>query len=464
MNATAADPAAQSPRRAGWLLMILLPLGLVGLLRGAPMIDDRWENTPAHFWLVLATAVICVVLAFSITESARRRSDGRLLLIGLAFAISAGFLGLHALATPGVILSGKNAGFVLATPIGLVLAGAFAAASAVEYRLAASLRIVRQARLLEAIVVCVLVAWAVVSIADVPPLRRPVTPNEVGGPLGAVAGVGVILYAFAAAAYFRVYRRRGDRLAFAVTLGFALLAEALVVVVVSLKTSWHLSWWEWHALMLLGFISIAAAASREWHEERFSGLYLEETLRGRREVSVLFADLAGFTPFSEQRAPADVHAMLVAYFGRLTPLIQDEFGGEVAEFVGDQIFAVFNKSGDQPDHALRAAGAGLALQRTAAEIAAAHPDWPTFRVGINSGEVLAGVVGERGHRIHGVFGDTVNLGARLEGRAPPGGVVIGEATFEQLPGGAVVEALPELQVKGRAAPVTAYVLRSLPEY
>ena len=105
--------------------------------------------------------------------------------------------------------------------------------------------------------VCVLVAWAAVSVANVPPLRNPVTPNEVGGPLGAVAGVGVILYAFAAAAYFRIYRRRGDRLAFAVTLGFALLAEALVVVVVSLTTSWHLSWWEWHALMLLGFISIA---------------------------------------------------------------------------------------------------------------------------------------------------------------------------------------------------------------
>ena len=96
------------------------------------------------------------------------------------------------------------------------------------------------------------------------------------------------------------------------------------------------------------------------------------------------------------------------------------------EFVGDQIFAVFNKAGDQPDHALRAAGAGLALQRAAAEIAAGHPDWPSFRVGVNTGEVLAGVVGERGHRIHGVFGDTVNLGARLEGQAPPGGVVIGE--------------------------------------
>ena len=77
---------------------------------------------------MLATAVVCLVLAVAISEGARRRRDARLLLIGLAFTVSAGFLGLHALATPGVALSGKNAGFVLATPVGLVLSGVLAAA------------------------------------------------------------------------------------------------------------------------------------------------------------------------------------------------------------------------------------------------------------------------------------------------------------------------------------------------
>ena len=71
------------------------------------------------------------------------------------------------------------------------------------------------------------------------------------------------------------------------------------------------------------------------------------------------------------------------------------------------------------------------------------------------------MVGDRGHRIHGVFGDTVNLGARLEGQAPPGGVVIGQATLDQLPEGVVTEALPELQLKGKSAPVAAYVLIAL---
>ena len=122
------------------------------------------------------------------------------------------------------------------------------------------------------------------------------------------------------------------------------------------------------------------------------------------------------------------------------------------DFVGDQIFAIFNKRGDQPDHALQAARAALELQRRAETVRVDHPEWPRFRVGINTGPVLAGVVGDKGHRIHGVFGDTVNLGARLEGQAPPGGVVIGAATLAGLPEGADVEALPELHVKGKSQP------------
>jgi class 3 adenylate cyclase len=274
--------------------------------------------------------------------------------------------------------------------------------------------------------------------------------------------VGVLLYVYASFAYFRVWWRRRSALAFVVAFAFALLAEALIVSVVSLPTSWRLSWWEWHALMAISFFAIAAAASSEWYEERFSGLYLNETLAGRREVTVLFADLKGFTPFSEARGPEQVHAMLVAYFGELAPMISKEFHGEVQDFVGDQIFAIFNKRGDQPDHAAVAARAALELQRRAEIVRVDHPEWPRFRVGINTGPVLAGVVGDKGHRIHGVFGDTVNLGARLEGQAPPGGVVIGAATHAGLPEGADVEALPELHVKGKSQPVEAFVLRGLP--
>ena len=123
---------------------------------------------------------------------------------------------------------------MLATPVGLVLAGALAAASAVEYRLDASLRIVRHSRLLTALVLAIIAAWAVVSLAELPPLRDSVTPEDVELPLSILATVGVPLYAFAAFAYFRVWARRRTRLALAVAFAFALLAEALVVAVASL--------------------------------------------------------------------------------------------------------------------------------------------------------------------------------------------------------------------------------------
>jgi adenylate cyclase len=448
-------------RLAPWGIALALPLALVILLRSAPKIDARWEVDPVHFWIVLAAGVVNGALAVAISEAGRRRRDARLLLIGLAFLVSAGFLGLHALATPNVVVDGGSAGFVLATPIGLVLAGAFAAASAVEYRLDASLRIVASARWLLAGVLAAMALWGIVSVAGLPPLRDAVTPAQVDAPLSAVAALGVVLYGYSSWSYFRVWWRRRTGLAFAVAFAFALLAEALIVAVVSLTTSWRMSWWEWHALMAISFFAIAAAANSEWHEERFSGLYLDETLAGRREVSVLFADLSGFTPFSEARGPEQVHAMLVTYFGALAPMIDREFSGEVQDFVGDQIFAIFNKRGDQPDHALRAARAALELQRRVEAIRADHPEWPRFRAAVNTGPVLAGVVGDRGHRIHGVFGDTVNLGARLEGQAPPGGVVIGSETLAGIAAGADVTALPEMHVKGKAQPVQAYVLNGL---
>src|SRR5262249_8978663 len=95
-----------------WVFPLSLPLALVILLRSAPDVDARWEDRPAHFWIVLSAGVLNAALALAITEAGRRRRDARLLLIGLAFLVSAGFLGLHALATPGEIVSGANAGFV----------------------------------------------------------------------------------------------------------------------------------------------------------------------------------------------------------------------------------------------------------------------------------------------------------------------------------------------------------------
>jgi class 3 adenylate cyclase len=233
------------------------------------------------------------------------------------------------------------------------------------------------------------------------------------------------------------------------------------MVAIAWARNWQLSWWEWHVLMLGAYLVIGQAARSEWHEERFSALYLDETLAGARDVSIVLADLQGFTSYSERHDPAEVAAMLNAYFERLVPLMEDA-GGEVHQIVGDELMVIFGKDGEDPEHPRHAARAGLLLQETAREVARSHDDWPRFRVGVNSGEVHAGLVGgATGHRKHGVVGDVVNLAARLQAEAPVGGVLVGEGTFRRLGGGATVQALPPRRVKGKEAPVAAYVLHDL---
>lgn len=442
-----------------WVGLAAAPVFLAALLVGRPDLDGRWENHPAHFWLVLLAASASVALGFAVSESARRRRDARLLLVSVGFIASAGFLGLHALATPGVLV-GKNTGFELATPVGLLLASVFVAGSGIEYSAAASARVVALARWAWTALGVLFTGWAVVSLLELPPLAEPLAGEELEGWQRALTVPGVLLYAAAALLYYRLYRRRRARFAFAVAFAFALLADAMIVIAIAVN--WHLSWWEWHVLMVGAFAFVAYAARREWHEERFTALYLEETLAGAKEVSVLFADLEGFTTFAERSGADEAASMLNAYWTRLVPLLEDGFGAEVHQLIGDAVMAVWNKDGGAPDHARLAAQGALAFAEEANAIARDHPAWPRFRVGVNSGEVIAGVVGAAtGKRQHGIVGDAVNLAARLEGKAAPGEVVIGEGTYERLGGTAIVEHLGQLAVKGKAEEVDAFVLRGL---
>src|SRR3954462_4491479 len=106
---------------------LLLPMAGLALLLGRPGVDMRWEHHPSHFWLVLGSAAVSAVLAYAMGAAAVQRGDARVLFVSLAFLSSAGFLGLHALATPGVLLDQPNPGFVVATPVGIALGGVFAA-------------------------------------------------------------------------------------------------------------------------------------------------------------------------------------------------------------------------------------------------------------------------------------------------------------------------------------------------
>jgi class 3 adenylate cyclase len=178
------------------------------------------------------------------------------------------------------------------------------------------------------------------------------------------------------------------------------------------------------------------------------------------EVTVLFADLRGFTPFSERAAPHQVVALLNRYYGAAVPRVLAE-GGTVVQFVGDAIMALFNAPVPQPDHALRAARAALAMQDAVEAVAEGEHDLPRFRIGVNTGPALVGNIGSAEIRNFTAIGDTVNLAARLETSAPVGRVVIGAATYELIKDVAVVTPIPGLQVKGKAQPVEAYQLQRL---
>ena len=438
-------------------LAVLAPLvGFVALL-ALPDADVMWEHHPSHFWLVLGTAAIAAGLGWAIGVSARRRSDARLFLVSLAFVTAASFLGLHALATPGVLLDGPNTGFVIATPVGLLLASVFALWSSVRLDGSRARWVLGNATVLRAGVVAAIVLWGVWSLASLPGLENSVPP-ETGSPgLWAFAVPGIVMYAIAAYNYVRIAHSRRSHLALAVAASWALLGEAMLAV--TLARSWRVTWWEWHLLMLAAFASVALVARRIPESERFGDLYLDEVAGAVRDVSVLFADLVGFTTFSETHPSEDVQTMLNTYFGAVIPAVQAE-SGRVDRYIGDAVMATWNTAQEQPDHAVRAARAAIHFPTAAATVADAHPDWPRFRVGLNSGPATVGLLGGAGERGYTVLGDTVNLASRLEGLAPPGGVVIGGGTLRQL-GHARVSSLGSVQVKGRDEPVDAWLLEAL---
>ena len=142
------------------------------------------------------------------------------------------------------------------------------------------------------------------------------------------------------------------------------------------------------------------------------------------------------------------------------PVLEAE-GGLIERFAGDAVMVVFNAALDQEDHAQRACRAALELQRASGRIADERPGWPRFRAGVNTGPAVIGNVGSVERRSFTAIGDTTNLAARLQAQAEAGQVVIGAATLGDLGGAAQVSPLGALELKGKSAPVEAFVLVSI---
>ena len=458
------SPRAQSFFRVlAAVLAALLPLaGLVSLLLRSEL-DPHIENYRAHFVVFGFVGTVAFILGYAAGEAANRRGDARVLLLSLAFMATGAFLGLHALGTPQVLFDKEYSGFMVAIPVGLLVSAVFALASAfVDTRPAFAATLIRHRTWLRVGVLGAMSGWFVWTVLQLPPLGGDSGEAATDRLILVLAIAGTVMYAVSAARYWRVFRLRRNLLTAATIACFLLLSEALVGVAVTGERKWHASWWEWHGLIVTAYLIIGIAAQREWRDERFRHLYLPTTRERCQEISVLFGDLVGFTGFAERATPSEVARVLNAYWSVAAPLLARRFGGEVEKFIGDGIVAVFNGRGDQPDHAVRAARAALALQDRFADLVAQNPDWPRMRVGVNSGQAVVREIGGAGHVAYPLVGDTVNTGARLESLAPAGGVLIGAETFEQLPDGAVVEQRPGLRVKGKQEALDAYVLFALP--
>ena len=688
ITATAAVRRGSRARVVIWAFHLALPLAGLWLLLAVPPADVVWEHHPSHFWLVAVAAALSAWLALTVDRAARHHGDARLLLVGLGFLAAALFFGLHALATPGVLLDHANGGFALATPAGLALSAVFGAAAALNMDGGVGRWALRAGPYLRYGLIGVAALWGVVSLTGLPPLADPGVGERGSVAVVVLVVLAVPLYLAAALRCFLLYRRRRSVVLLSVLTADVLLAEAMVAV--ALGANWHLTWWLWHVLMVMAFGYVGYSAYVTYRREGatrglFDAVGTEATLRAVRveygsaleqlvaavarqeageltpaemslitsglavrfglsegqtavlgraaaalradreqigrldvlvaighesgvllgerdllaravrrvvsgfgcdaariglldsgrlsfpaalasdprlpvppnlqqglaqrgpfdigpeqmactlavkerpagvlvvhrrggfggrdramiaslaaqlsmglenarlyeqldglfrqymspdvataliadprqaalggavvEVTAVFADLRGFTTFSEASTPEQIVAMLNRYFEVATAEILAA-GGTIVQFVGDALMALFNAPVRQPDHALRAAAAALRMQ--AGIDAVGEPDWPRFRVGINTGPALVGNIGSTELRNFNAMGDAVNVAARLETTALPGQVVIGESTRALLPQGTVTEPLGELAVKGRRTPVVAHILTAVP--
>ena len=176
------------------------------------------------------------------------------------------------------------------------------------------------------------------------------------------------------------------------------------------------------------------------------------------EISVLFADIRGFTTMSENLEPAAVVDILNRYLDSMEAEVFEQ-GGTLDKYTGDGMMVLFGAPIEQPDHAERAVRAALGMQRAAAEVSRQRGEvkWGVrYGIGITTGQAVVGHIGSRRRLDYTAIGDTVNLAARLEGNAPPGAVYVSQETFERVKGLVVTRELPPMMVKNKAKPVTVY--------
>jgi class 3 adenylate cyclase len=190
----------------------------------------------------------------------------------------------------------------------------------------------------------------------------------------------------------------------------------------------------------------------------------------RRIVTVLFADLSGYTQLTERMDPEEVQELIAECLTRLSDCIS-RWGGHVDKFIGDCVMAIFGAPVAYENEAERAVRAALDMHasledwgETHAEGPDGHEYQPELRIGINTGPVVMGLFQGGGARNYTAVGDTVNVAARLERQCQPGRILVDATTYQQTRHLFEFEEEQTLQVKGRREPVRArHVVGALAE-
>ena len=181
----------------------------------------------------------------------------------------------------------------------------------------------------------------------------------------------------------------------------------------------------------------------------------------RKQVTVLFADCVGFTALSTKLDPEDLHGIMDGFFQHVMEAVH-RYEGTVNQFTGDGVMALFGAPIAHEDHAVRAAAAALAIQKATREYgerlrAERGLDF-ALRIGLNTGPVVVGRIGDDLRMDYTAQGETVNLAARLQASAPPGGVLVSEATRRLVGDYFLTEDGGEFALKGLDRPVRAWAV------
>jgi len=183
----------------------------------------------------------------------------------------------------------------------------------------------------------------------------------------------------------------------------------------------------------------------------------------KRELTIMFTDLAGFSTFSERLGPVELTTLLNDYLSEMTDIILEE-GGTLDKYEGDAIIAFWNAPLEQSDHAVRACRAALRCQRRLAELRETYQQRTgaalRMRVGLNTGDVVVGNMGSRKRFNYTILGDAANLASRLEGANKAFGteMMVSESTWRQASDHFSGRKLADLRVVGRKTAVGVYEL------